>query len=85
VKIDPKEGRIMLKRTSATWLLGFWFAAVAVIVAWSVGVDAKLSTSALLLVVGMAPAIVMLLIQAGAASPTVAEILHTVNAKDGRS
>jgi hypothetical protein len=75
----------MLNSISRTWLLGSWFAAVAVIVAWSVAMDARLSTSALLLVIGVAPAVVMVLIRAGAPSPTVAEILHSVNAKDGRS
>jgi hypothetical protein len=48
--------------------------------------NARLSTTALLLVVGVAPAIIMFLIQAGAAPPTVAEILYAaVNAKDDRS
>jgi hypothetical protein len=75
----------MLKGISPTWLLGGWFLAVAGVVAWSVGMDARLSTSALLLAIGVAPAVVMLLIQAGAASPTVAEILHSVTAEDGRS
>jgi hypothetical protein len=76
----------MLKSISRTRLLGGWFAAVAVIVAWSMAMDARLSTSALLLLIGVAPAVVMVLIRAGAApSPTVAEILHSVNAKDGRS
>jgi hypothetical protein len=50
-----------------------------------VAMDARLSTSALLLLIGVAPAVVIVLIGAGAArSPTVAEILHSVNAKDGR-
>jgi hypothetical protein len=76
----------MLKSISRTRLLGGWFAAVAVIVAWSVAMDARLSTSALLLLIGVAPAVVLVRIRAGAApSPTVAEILHAVNAKDGRS
>ena len=76
----------MLKSISRTWLLGGWFAAVAVIVAWSVAMDARLSTSALLLLIGVAPAVVMVLIGAGAApSPTVAEILHSVHAKNDRS
>ena len=76
----------MLKSVSWTRLLGGWFAAVAVIVAWSVAMDARLSTSALLLLIGVAPAVVMVLIGAGAApSPTVAEILHSVNAQDGGS
>ena len=76
----------MFKSISRTWLLGGWFAAVAVIVAWSVAMDARISTSALLLLIGLAPAVVMVLIGAGAApSPTVAEILQSVHAKDGRS
>ena len=74
----------MLKSLSPTWLLGGWFAAVAVIVAWSVAMDARLSTSALLLLIGVAPVAVMVLLGASAPSPTVAEILHSVNAKDGR-
>ena len=74
----------MLKRISPMWLLGGWFAAVAVIIAWSVAMDARLSTSALLFVIGVAPVAVMVLIRAGAPSPTVAEILYSVNAKNGR-
>lgn len=74
----------MLNKVSRTRLLGGWFAAVAVIVAWSVAMGASLSTSALLLVMGIAPVVVMVLIGAGAPPPTVAEILHSENAKDGR-
>src|SRR5262249_45715168 len=75
---------IMWKSLSPTWLLGGWFAAVAVIVAWSVALDARLSTSALLLLIGVAPAVVMVLIGPSAPAPTVAEILHSVNTTDGR-
>jgi hypothetical protein len=68
------------------WLLGAWFTAVAAIVASSVRLDARLSTTFLLLVVGTAPAVIMCLIQAGAAPPTVAEILYAAaNKKDDRS
>ena len=74
----------MLNNLSRTRLVGGWFAAVAVIVAWSVATGARLSTSALLLVVGVVPVMVMMLIGKGGPSPTVAEILHSVNAKDGR-
>ncbi len=74
----------MLKSISPTWLLGGWFAAVAVIIALSVAMDARLSTSALLFVIAVGPVAVMVLIGAGASAPTVAEILHSVNAKDGR-
>ena len=75
----------MLNNLIPKWLLGGWFTAIAVIVATSVRMHADLSTSAALLVIGVAPAVVMLLLQAGAPSPTVAEILHSVNTKDGRS
>ena len=68
------------------WLLGAWFAAVAALVASSVHLDARLSTTVLLLVLGMAPGVIMCLIQAGAAPPTVAEILYAAaNPKDNRS
>lgn len=76
----------MLSAMSRTWLVGgLWFATLAIVVASSVAMDAKLSTTAFLLVVGAAPAVVVLLIGAGGQSPTVAEILHNVNAQDGRS
>ena len=75
----------MLNSASGMWLLGaVWFATLAVIIAGSVAIGARLSTSAFLLVIGVAPAVVVWLIAAGAPSPTVAEILHSVNAKDGR-
>ena len=74
----------MPKRLSATWLLVGWLLAVAVIVVWSVAADAKLATSALLFVVGAAPAIVTMLIGLGGPSMTVAEILHSVHSEDGR-
>ena len=75
----------MLNDVSRTWLVGgVWFATLAVIIACSVAIGASPSTSAFLLVIGVAPAVVMGLIRAGAPSPTVAEILHSVNAQDGR-
>jgi hypothetical protein len=76
----------MLNISIPRWLLGAWFTAVAVIVASSVSLDARLSTTVLLLVVGGAPAVIMCLIHAGAAPPTVAEILYAAaNTKDDRS
>jgi hypothetical protein len=75
----------MLNNVSRKLLLGAWFATLAVIVAVSVAMDARLSTSMLILLMGLAPVVVMALIGAGAPSPTVAEILHSVNAKDGRA
>lgn len=75
---------MMLNRISGKTLVGGWFAVVAVIVAWSVAKGAALSTSGLLLVMGAVPVIIMTLIRAGASSPTVAEILRSVDAKDRR-
>jgi len=75
----------MLNTIARPWLVsGVWFATVAAIIAYSVVVDARWSTTGLLLLVGLTPAIVALLIGAGAPPPTVAEILHSVQAKDGR-
>ena len=76
---------MMLNDVIPKWLLGAWFTAAAVTVASSVSLDARFSTTVLLLVVGVAPAVVMYLLHAGAASPTVAEILYAAtNTKDDR-
>lgn len=75
----------MLNNISSTWLIGGWFAVVAVIVASSVGMEARLSTSVYLLALGMAPPLVLMFMRAGTPAPTVAEILHTATTKDGRS
>ena len=74
----------MLHSISPTWLFSGWFAAVALAVTWSVTMDARLSTSALLLVIGLAPAVVMLLLRAGAPSATVAQMLHSTHEKGDR-
>jgi hypothetical protein len=66
------------------WLIGGWLMTLAVIVTVSMAMDANRSTTWLLLALGMAPALVMALLRGGAASPTVAEILHSVDAKNGR-
>jgi hypothetical protein len=72
----------MLNSISRAWMLGGWLVAVAVAVALSVGMDAKTSTSALLLAIGVVPAVVIGFMRAGAPSPSVAEILQSVNDKD---
>ena len=60
-------------------------ATLAAIAGVSVAMDANLSTTALLLALGAAPAIVMALMKIGAPAPTVAQILHAVETTDGRS
>ena len=73
----------MLNRFFGRSLLAGWFAAVAIVVLWSLAVDARLSTSLLLLALGIAPAFISLLIESGA-PPTVAELLYAVNTRDRR-
>ncbi len=74
----------MLNRFFGRSLLAGWFAGVAIIVLWSLAVDAKLSTSLLLLALGVGPAFISLLIESGAPPPTVAELLYAVNTRDRR-
>ena len=75
----------MLSNLSRSVVVGGWMAMLAVIVAVSNAMGANVSTTALLFVLGVAPALVALLIGGGAPSPSVAEILHAVETKDGRS
>ncbi len=75
----------MLNQISRTSLItSVWLASLAVIVASSMALGAAVSTVVALLVLGLTPLLVMLLLGASAAQPTVAEILHSVNGKDGR-
>ncbi|MDE3154318.1 MAG: hypothetical protein KGN76_04410 [Acidobacteriota bacterium] len=75
----------MLKHISRTWLVvSLWLTTLAVIVASTMAMGAALSTIVALLVLGLTPLLVMLLLGGQAAPPTVAEILHTVNARDDR-
>jgi hypothetical protein len=74
----------MLGTGLGSFIVGGWITALAAIVAISVSMDANASTTALLFALGVAPALVMVLMAAGAPPPTVAEILHAVETKDGR-
>ena len=74
----------MLNRFFGRSLLAGWFAGVAILVLWSMAVDAKVSTSLLLFALGVAPAVVSLLIESGSPPPTVAEVLYAVNTTDRR-
>ena len=78
----------MLKEISRTRLVGFWFAAVAVIIALAVvtGVNVGVSTAVLLLTMCLVPPAIMLLVWRGAPPPTVGELLYSVhNQMEGRS
>jgi hypothetical protein len=63
----------------------FWIAAVAIITVASVAMGANPSTTALLVALGVASGIVAALLRGGAPSPSVAQILHSAETKDGRS
>ena len=70
----------MLNNASRTWIVGgVWVATLAVVIAGSVAMGARTSTTALLLALSVAPAGIMLLIGLGAPPPTVAELLYTVH------
>jgi hypothetical protein len=69
----------------SSWLIVGWIAAVAMIMVASTATGANLSTTALLVALGIAPGVVVALLAHRAPSPSVAQILHSAAAKDGRS
>jgi SNF family Na+-dependent transporter len=74
------------RQISRTWLVGLWFAAVAVLVAWgaAAGVNVGIGSAVLLLIVSLAPPAILLIVWRGAPPPTVGELLYAVNnQKDG--
>ena len=78
----------MLKAISRTRLVGFWFAAVAVIIASVVamGVNVAVSTTVLLLTLSLVPPAIIWLVWRGAPPPTAREILYSTNTpKENRS
>ena len=78
----------MLKDLTRNRLVGFWFAAVAVIIASVVamGVNVAASTTALLLTLSLVPPGIMWVLWRGAPPPTVGEILHAADTlQEGRS
>lgn len=75
----------MLNIASSTWIVvGVWFATLAVVVAGSVAMDARFSTSVFLLALGVVPGVVLALVAGRSTSPSVAEILHPIETRDGR-
>ncbi len=75
----------LLNTLLGSWVIASWIATLALIAAISVAVDASVSTTVLLLVLGVTPAIVIAVLAGSAPSPTVAEILYRVHTKNGRS
>lgn len=69
----------------SSWLIvGPWIAALALTVAASTAMGANLSTTALLLALGIAPAIVITLLARGERSSSVAPILYAVETTERR-
>ena len=66
----------------SSWVIGIWLAAVVSIVTGSMAIGANLSTTALLLALGIAPAVVIALLAQGEPSPSVAQILYSVENDD---
>lgn len=77
----------MLNRAfKSSWLIvGPWIAALTLTVAASTAMGANLSTTALLLALGIAPAVVITLLAHHEPSPSVAQILYAVETTDRRS
>jgi len=74
----------MLNNAFRTWLIGSSIIVLVLVVTVSMSMAASLSTTVLLAALGVAPGVVIALLKRGAASPTVAEILHAVNVEKGR-
>jgi hypothetical protein len=78
----------MLKEITRNRLVGFWFAAVAVIIAsvMAMGVNVAVSTTAFLLTLSLVPPGIMLVLWRSAPPQTVGEILYAANTpKEDRS
>ena len=77
----------MLNRISRTRLVGFWFATIALVIAWvaGTGVNVSTSTAALLLTMCLVPPAILLFLWRGTAPSTIGELLYSVNKKEDRS
>ena len=75
----------MFSSLSRSVIVGSWMALLAVIIMASIAGRASVSTTVLLLGLGIAPAIVAMLIVRGTSSTTVAEIIYATETKGGRS
>jgi len=65
-------------------LIGSWIAALVILVAVSLSLHARVSTTAFLFALGVAPGIVIAVLSRSAPMESVAQLLHAVETKDGR-
>ena len=69
----------------SSWLIVAWLLAVTMIVAARMAMGGSLSTTAVLLALGIAPVIVVALLAHPEPAPSVAQMLRSGDTKDGRS
>ena len=74
----------MLNAVLQSRFLVAWFALLTVVTASSVALGAAAATSALIFVLGLTPAMIMVLASGDASSPTPAEIPHSTSRDDRR-
>jgi hypothetical protein len=74
----------MLNTMRPSWVVGAYIATLALMVAITRAVEADLSTTVFLFVLGVSPAIVIAVLAGGAPSPTPAEMLYSVRARTDR-
>jgi hypothetical protein len=74
----------MLSQVLRSVVVGGWIASLAVVIVVSIAMDANVSTTALLVALDVAPALVALLIAGGVPSSSVAEILYSVDVRASR-
>lgn len=72
----------MFSNSSRSVVVGVWLAILVLILAGSMAMGAKLSTTAAIFALGVALALVPILISGSAPSPTVAEILRSTETKN---
>ena len=75
----------MFTDISRSTLVGFWFTAVAVIVAsaMAAGLSVGISTTAVLLTLSLVPPAILVFVWRGAPPPTIAEVLYVANTHKG--
>ena len=74
----------MLNTILRSWVVSAYVATLVLMIAISLAVEADLSTTFFLFLLGVSPAIVIAVLAGGAPSPTPAEILYCVRARTDR-
>jgi hypothetical protein len=67
-----------------SWLIGSWIAALLILVGISISMNARVSTTALLFALGVAPGVVIAALSRSTPVETVPQLLHAIETKDRR-